>query len=364
MQEPRDGVRKPGELMSDETNAPGWLLDHHLRVYHRSASLLETRGISISSGAPLRDLLVLGLRYIDPGQARDVLARLASNTAPENGRALPLLTWVARKFGEENVTFLNEVYGALVLRLRRLETRYASQDDLFAWDEEDRSSSLGRTGGDFGHGAHAAASVDLSSAMALEFASLAHIARRIGKYEEAAVWEDRHQHIAAAIDALLWDDEDRFYYNLNAEGMPVFLKRAECFLPLLARIPDGDRAEALRMHMMNPKVFWTPLPISAIAQDEPNTPEDAFFVHPFLNLLLCHGLLAYSFLEEARALAHHTINEMVRQYVNTGCLYDRYDCAMKRKPEWLSDPTLSEALVADQELGAAAVYVHLTHLLT
>ena len=350
--------------MNDESNAPEWLLDHALRVYHRSTSLLETRGTSISSGAPLRDLVVLGLRYIDAAQARDVLARLASDTSADNGHALPLLTWVTRKFGEdENVTFLDEVYGALVLRLRRLEMHFASQDDLFAWAEGGAVSKAGRSGGDFEHGAHAAASVDLSSAMSAEYASLAHIARRLGKREEAEVWENRHQRIAAAIDALLWDDEDRFYYDLNAEGVQIFLKRAEGFLPLLARIPDRDRAEALRMHMMNPKVFWTPLPVPAIALDEPNKPADSFRVHPALNLLLCHGLLAYSFLEEARALAHHTINEMVRQYVNTGCLYDNYDCMMKTKAEWLPDSSQPDAFVTDQELSAAAVYVHLTHML-
>lgn len=350
--------------MDDVSSAPGWLLDHSLRVYHRAASLLKTRGVSSASKTPFRDLVICGLRHVDMGQAREGLARLASDTGVDTASVLPLLSWVARSFCEEdNVTFLHEIYGSLVLHLRRLEARFASQDDLFAWERNDLVNMAGRNGGGFDQGAHAAAGVDFSSVMALEYASLAHVARRIGKKSDAEIWEDRHQRIAAAIDALLWDDEDRFYYDLNPEGMQMFLKRAEGFLPLLARIPDRDRAEALRMHMMNPKVFWTPLPVPSIALDEPDRLACSDYVFPALNMLLCHGLLAYSFLEEARALAHHTLNEMVRQYVNTGALYDRYDCVMRNKPEWFIDSLSRDAIQADQELGAAAIFVHLTHIL-
>ena len=76
------------------------------------------------------------------------------------------------------------------------------------------------------------------------------------------------------VNELLWDDEDRFYYDLDEYGEFVPVKTTAGFMPLLGQIPDRDRAESLRMHLMNPNEFWAPFPVPSVSQDELSFSDD------------------------------------------------------------------------------------------
>ena len=211
--------------------------------------------------------------------------------------------------------------------------------------------------------------VDLSSYMASEYHCLAKIAHCLGKDGDVAEWRHRRNAIAGRVNELLWDDEDQFYYDLNEFGEFVAVKTTAGLMPLLGEIPDRDRAEALRMHIMNPKEFWSPAPLASVSMDEPDFSRDMWRgpMWPNVNLLLYYGLMAYGFFQEARELGRATLREIVNWYTRTGCFYEYYDsmgtlapAELPRKGGVGEQGGVGFGVVADLH-WTAAVYVHLTH---
>ena len=60
-----------------------------------------------------------------------------------------------------------------------------------------------------------------------------------GEAGDAPEWLRRHARIAEQVNALLWDDEDQFYYDLDEQGAFVPVKTTAGLMPLLAGFPDG-----------------------------------------------------------------------------------------------------------------------------
>jgi len=201
--------------------------------------------------------------------------------------------------------------------------------------------------------------------MAVEYDSLAKISRAISRNDDAARWKQKYEVLRAAIDDLLWDGEDRFYYDLDEAGEFVPLKTTAGLLPLLAGVPDRDKAEALRMHMMNPSEFWKPCPLPSVSVDEEPFASDLWCgtMRVEMNLLVYHGLKRYGFLEEAIELARRTVNEVVNRYLSAGCLYECYDATADGPPAAMPRLGVSgdagRAAVHTDVPGAAAAFLHL-----
>jgi neutral trehalase len=211
--------------------------------------------------------------------------------------------------------------------------------------------------------------VDLSSYMTSEYYSLEKLARCVDKDADAAEWRERRRRIADLMNELLWDDEDRFYYDLDEYHEFIPIKTTAGFMPLLGQAPDRDRAEALRMHLMNPNEFWSPFPVPSVSQDEASYTNDLWrgATWPNVNVLIYYGLMGYGFFQEARDLALVTVREITRLYMRHGCFYECYDSSsalsppdMPRKGAPGEKGGVGFGVVADLHWTAAA-YVHLTH---
>jgi neutral trehalase len=106
------------------------------------------------------------------------------------------------------------------------------------------------------------------------------------------------------ISSLMWNDRDRFYYDLDKDEKQIRVKTAASFWPLLAEIPNEVRAEGLIAHLTDPKTFGLENPFPSLAANEKEFDERGYgfrgSVFPFLTYMIIKGLEKYGKFELAR----------------------------------------------------------------
>jgi neutral trehalase len=106
------------------------------------------------------------------------------------------------------------------------------------------------------------------------------------------------------ISSLMWNDKDRFYYDLDKDEKQVKVKTAASFWPLLAEIPNEVRAEGLIAHLTDPKTFGLDNPFPSLAANEKDFDQKGYgfrgSVFPFLTYMIIKGLEKYGKFELAR----------------------------------------------------------------
>ena len=259
----------------------------------------------------------------------------------------PIVCWAVWRIFERtgHTEFLKTAYGKLVAYLAWFEANRKKDNGLYGWSvHADADPVRGARGGESGMDNSPRfdelaelTAVDLSSYMAAEYLYLEKIAKALDAEQDAEEWQGRREAITDRVNALLWDDEAQFYFDLDADGEFVAIKTTAGLMPLCGRIPDRDRAEALRMHVMNPREFWTPLPLPSVAADEDTFSKDMWRGPTWINanVLLYYGLMSYGFFQEARELAHRSIGEVAAHYMRHGCLYEYYDATGEQAPREL-----------------------------
>jgi neutral trehalase len=106
------------------------------------------------------------------------------------------------------------------------------------------------------------------------------------------------------ISSLMWNDKDRFYYDLDKDEKQIKVKTAASFWPLLAEIPNEVRAEGLIAHLTNPNTFGLDNPFPSLAANEKDFDQRGHgfrgSVFPFLTYMIIKGLEKYGKFELAR----------------------------------------------------------------
>jgi hypothetical protein len=168
------------------------------------------------------------------------------------------------------------------------------------------------------------AGADLNSFLYLDYLAMARIAKAKGKAADAALFEQSAAQKKAAIQSLLWDEADGFYYDRDARtGKHLKIKSVAGFFPLWAGIATPEQAKRLVEHLTNPKEFWTAYPVPSYAVSERNYTQHHVpppLLDPYYglddnhsnwlggawghsNYFITHGLQQYGFNREARAIA-------------------------------------------------------------
>lgn len=92
-----------------------------------------------------------------------------------------------------------------------------------------------------------------------------------GDANQATQCRQRADRLKKQINALCWNEQDGFYYDL-AGGKQTGVMTAAAFQTLATDIPDQHQVEALIRHLLNPNEFWTTMPASGVAKSAlPNT---------------------------------------------------------------------------------------------
>jgi glycogen debranching enzyme len=281
------------------------------------------------------DLAAELLSAVLAGQREDgFIAHRTSPTGMSDVTGPPLLAWtffeLFRSAGA--LSPVQKAYPQLVRFIEWiLANRRVEKSGLLAWkmtpDEFCRSLESGMDNSPRFDSGEPVEAVDFNSYVIREMKCLAEMALLLKRFGDAAAWKERVEELTAAVNGLLWDESDGFYYDRTLEGERVRIKASSGFLPLFAGVVGQARAERLVEHLTSPDEFWTAFPVPSVARSESAFELDMWRGPTWLNidLLIVDGLKSSGFPEQARELTEKALGAVERWYARLGSIFEFYD---------------------------------------
>ncbi len=148
------------------------------------------------------------------------------------------------------------------------------------------------------------------------------------------------------ISSLMWNDRDRFYYDLDRDEKQIKVKTAASFWPLLAEIPNEVRAEGLIAHLTDPNTFGLENPFPSLAASEKDFDQRGYgfrgSVFPFLTYMIIKGLEKYGKFELARECSikhlYFVLEGLHTDEGMKGTLWEAYTPAREGAASWPGNP--------------------------
>ncbi len=146
--------------------------------------------------------------------------------------------------------------------------------------------------------------VDFNAQQAVNALYMSEIGDILNDKELSFKYKRKYFSLKTRISSFMWNDEEGIYYDLDKNESQVKIKTIASFWPLLAEIPNEDRANALIEHLKNPNSFGTDNPFPTLAVSESAYCEDGegyrgSVVPPF-TFMVVKGLEKYARYELAR----------------------------------------------------------------
>jgi putative isomerase len=171
--------------------------------------------------------------------------------------------------------------------------------------------------------------VGLNSLYVADSKALAEMAVLLGRNSEAQELRSRAARISAKMNTLLWDAKDAAYLNRRTDsGMLSERVSPTIFYPLLARIPDDERArDIVRKHFFNPGEFYGDYMLPSIERNDPSFPQQRYWqgaVWPPLNFLVYLGLRNYSLKDAGQQLVTKSRSMFLSEWGRKGFVSENY----------------------------------------
>ncbi len=139
--------------------------------------------------------------------------------------------------------------------------------------------------------------VDFNCCMAINAAHMSALGDILNDKDLSFQYKKMYFSLKTRINSLMWDNESGFYYDLDQNEQRLSAKTIAGFWPLLAELPNADRAEILISHLNNPNTFGTDHPFPSLSKDHPLFSENGEGYHgsvfPPLNFMIIKGLEKY-----------------------------------------------------------------------
>ena len=149
--------------------------------------------------------------------------------------------------------------------------------------------------------------VDFNAAMAINCAHMSALGDILNDKEISFQYKRAYFSLKTRINSLMCDNASGFYYDLDKDEQKLTQKTIAGFWPLLAEIPNADRADALIGHLSNPCTFGTDHPFPTLSADSPDFNENGEgfrgSVYPAFNFMIIKGLEKYQRYDLARECA-------------------------------------------------------------
>lgn len=146
--------------------------------------------------------------------------------------------------------------------------------------------------------------IDFNSAVALSCSYMSALGDILNDKDVSFQYRKMFFSIKTRINSNMWDDETSFYYDLDESMNKIKRKTIAGFFPLLAELPNADRADSLVDHLQNDSSFGTAHPFPTLSVDDalysPNGEGFHGGVFPLFNFIVVKGLEKYQFFELAR----------------------------------------------------------------
>ena len=146
--------------------------------------------------------------------------------------------------------------------------------------------------------------VDFNAAVAINAAHMSALGDILNDKELSFTYKRQYFSLKTRINSLMWDGATGFYHDLDRDEQRLPQKTIAGFWPLLAEIPNADKADALIAHLSNPATFGTDHPFPTLSADSFEFREDGEgfrgSVYPAFNFMIVKGLEKYQRYDLAR----------------------------------------------------------------
>jgi len=184
--------------------------------------------------------------------------------------------------------------------------------------------------------------VDFNSQMALAAFYMSELADIINDKERNYTYKKAYFSLKTKINALMWDEREGFYYDLDAAEKRLKVKTIASFWPLIAEIPNEARGERLIEHLVDPHEFGIENPFPTLAvKDKRFDPQGAGYrggVYPPLVYMVIKGLEKYQRHDLAREFAirhlYHVLDGLYTSNGKKGSLYEAYAPHTEGPAKW------------------------------
>ena len=211
---------------------------------------------------------------------------------------------------------LTRYYAAFETYLRQGNGLYMT--DWASMDNSPRNTHLDRGG----------TAVDTSAQMVLFARCLAEMADVLGKPEDAANYRADAKTLSERINALMWDDTRRFYFDLSIDGERGTVKTIAAYWTLLAGVASPHQARALAGELENLATFKTRHRVPSLAADESKFAAGGEYwrgsVWTPMNMMVVRGLDRYGFTKLSREIALNHLDNVTAVYLDTGAIWENY----------------------------------------
>jgi len=263
-----------------------------------------------------------------------------------------LCVWKMHQF-QPDPDFLNEVYPKLAAWHRWWFTARDGNNDgllewggdipLFecGWDDSPHWAGTRKIGNTLN-----ADAVDLNSLYAADAQYLARIADAIGMKKDAEEFRAESARMIKRINDRLWNEELGIYCSRlwDADGKEgAFLTRMTPmnFYPLIAGVPDENRARRVLAHMSDPAKFWGDWILPTVSYDDPLFPQQAYWhgkVWPPVNYLVLRGLKRYGTPEQIAEFGRKSTDLFMRNWIRDRVCGENYLSTTGEQKAQRSDP--------------------------
>ena len=218
------------------------------------------------------------------------------------GVSLPLLSYVEFVFYHKigNKKRLKDVVPYLEKYFSWIQRNFMDKDGLYAVPYSAmHMGNLPREG--------AVYTVDYNSAIAAFALYMSYIGDILNDKELAFRYKRIYFSVKTRVNSMMWDSDDRFYYDLDADKNRIKNKHIGAFWTLLAEIPNDEYALFLIDSLKNDKEFGTenPFPTVPVSSKYFSESGDGYRggVIPFLTYIIVKGLMNYGAFIFARECA-------------------------------------------------------------
>ena len=149
--------------------------------------------------------------------------------------------------------------------------------------------------------------MDFNSMMAVHMLYMSALADILNDKEISFQYKRQYFSLKTRINSLMYNPADGFYYDINRAEKQVPIKTIAGYWPLLAEIPNGEKAERIIEKLSDPNFFGTshPYPSLAVCEKEFDETGRGFrgSVYPYLTFMVIKGLERYQRWDLARECA-------------------------------------------------------------
>ena len=171
--------------------------------------------------------------------------------------------------------------------------------------------------------------VGLNSLYTLDAWALYQIAEELGLEEDAKKFQEEYSEMKDRINEILWCEDESLYLNRFWNGKFSKKKSPTCFYPLIAGIPDENRAKIMiERHLLNAEEFWGEYVIPTISRDDPAFKDNNYWrgrIWGPTNFLVYEGLKRYGFDEEAHQFAQKSASLFLKEWKEEGHYHENYN---------------------------------------